>query len=261
MKFMRLQIRWLFFVVFASVSLCGDLARASVFDFREGRFTALELEGQILWQGRNDARIPGDTGSRFSLRDVISTPVGGLRVEPTYVISERHQLRGVFAPLTLEGTDRLTQSVRFQKTDFNAAIPVDASFKFNSYRLTYRYRFFDNKKWLVYGGLTAKVRDAHIKIRQGNSFEESTNVGFVPLLHAAASYRFLPELSAEFEADALAAPQGRAEDLRIGLRWNIVPSGFSALLGYRLLEGGADNSKVFTFALFHYGTLAVAYSI
>jgi len=53
------------------------------------------------------------------------------------------------------------------------------------------------------------------------------------------------------EIDALGAPQGRAEDIAIslGYTFNENTSGF---LGYRLLEGGADSDKVYTFALINY---------
>ncbi len=51
--------------------------------------------------------------------------------------------------------------------------------------------------------------------------------------------------------DALAAPQGRAEDVFAGLLVSLKPN-VSLKTGYRLLEGGADNDEVYTFAAFHY---------
>ena len=53
------------------------------------------------------------------------------------------------------------------------------------------------------------------------------------------------------EGDALAAPQGRAEDIFAGI---LVHTGkrWSVKAGYRFLEGGADNDEVYTFALVHY---------
>jgi len=52
-------------------------------------------------------------------------------------------------------------------------------------------------------------------------------------------------------ADALAAPQGRAEDIFAGI---VVDAGkqWSIKAGYRFLEGGADNDEVYTFAAVHY---------
>ncbi|MCM2323495.1 MAG: hypothetical protein NDJ90_09560 [Oligoflexia bacterium] len=244
------------------LSLLSCPALASVLEPRErGSFT-LEAEAQLLWQGRNDAAVPGDTGTRFSLKDALSSPAFGIRLEPTYSLSDRHQLRGVFAPLTLEDAGRLSQDVAFQGAAFSPSSPVTAVFKFNSYRLTYRYALVaapESPDWLVQVGLTAKIRDARIALRQGGLSAEKTNVGFVPLLHFAAAYRLGAGWQAEAELDALAAPQGRAEDVRLGLRKRFDDSGLSATAGYRILEGGADNDTVFTFALFHYAVLGLAY--
>jgi hypothetical protein len=59
-----------------------------------------------------------------------------------------------------------------------------------------------------------------------------------------------------FDADALAAPQGRAEDVL--LAFQVRPrEGISLYAGYRTVEGGADNDEVFSFAWFHYGAIGL----
>ena len=54
-----------------------------------------------------------------------------------------------------------------------------------------------------------------------------------------------------FEGDAAVAPQGRAEDAEFALVYQKSEK-WSVRLGYRILEGGADNDKVYSFALFNY---------
>ncbi|HAR41789.1 MAG TPA: hypothetical protein DCS07_04045 [Bdellovibrionales bacterium] len=241
-----------------AVSFTTGLAEASVMPANAEQ-SSVELEGQVLWQGRNDAAIPGDTGTRFSLREILKSSTAGFRLEASYPLSERSQLRGVFAPLTIQDSGTLLSPVSFQGSSFNTTEPIETIFKFNSYRLTYRYRFIQNDDWTLFAGLTAKVRDAKISLRQGSAFQEKANLGFVPLLYCAAAYHFNTDWQAELEFDALAAPQGRAEDLRLALRKNFSVRGLSAALGYRILEGGADNKTVFTFALFHYATASVGF--
>jgi len=73
----------------------------------------------------------------------------------------------------------------------------------------------------------------------------------VPLLHAYARLQATDRLALEAEADALAAPQGRAEDVSLKAVFR-VSDAVSVDVGYRLLEGGADNDEVYTFAFFHY---------
>ncbi|MBK8644916.1 MAG: hypothetical protein IPN15_22695 [Saprospiraceae bacterium] len=61
------------------------------------------------------------------------------------------------------------------------------------------------------------------------------------------------------DGDALAAPQGRAEDVLIAATYNFSKN-FSIRAGYRILEGGADNDRVYNFALFHYASVGISYT-
>lgn len=96
-----------------------------------------------------------------------------------------------------------------------------------------------------------KVRDAQIGLdgKPGNSVK--ANLGGVPLVYGFARYQASDRIAFEGEFDALAAPQGRAEDLSLKAVLRLSDT-IDADIGYRLLEGGADNDKVYTFALFHY---------
>jgi hypothetical protein len=246
----------LIFVLFFSGS-----ADASGLPGPESKSFDFEFEGQILWQGRNDAAVPGDIGTRFSLRDVLKSPVPGYRFEFAYRLSDRHQLRAVVAPLTIKDTGSLTRPVLFQGANFAPGVPTEGVYQFNSYRLTYRYAFVLTDDWTFLGGLTLKLREAEISLRQGSLFQEKTNVGSVPLLYGALAYRFSRDWQAELEFDALAAPQGRAEDVRLCLRKKFPGSGFSAAVGGRILEGGADNDEVYAFSLFQYVIAGLAYEI
>jgi hypothetical protein len=242
------------------VVLNWNFAEASVLTPRGDKKFSAEFEGQTVWQGRNQVAVPGDTGTRFSLREILQSAEIAYRLELSYALSERSQLRAVYAPLTLDDSGTFSAPLNFQGQTFASGVPTQASYKFNSYRLTYRYRFIENDQWSLQGGLTAKIRDAHIRLRQGALFEEKVNVGFVPLVHGAVAYQIAPQWQAELEFDALAAPQGRAEDVRLGLRHSFFDSGASAAAGVRLLEGGADNDTVYTFSFFQYAFLAVGYT-
>ena len=59
--------------------------------------------------------------------------------------------------------------------------------------------------------------------------------------------RFPRELSTVFETDAPAAPKGRVVDAALMLRWKLNPRP-QVDLGYRILEGGADNKELNTWA-------------
>jgi hypothetical protein len=218
----------------------------------------IELEGGPVWQTRNDVRIPNEGGTKFSLVDLIgSGPFASVRLEAAYNISRRHGLRLVLAPLTISGTGTLDEPVEFAGASFAAGIPTEGRYRFNSYRLTYRYRFHDGRKWRWHIGFTAKIRDAKVALQQEGASASDSNVGPVPLIHLAGQVRLGPRWRISGDLDALGAPQGRAEDLALKVRYDPTER-WSLALGYRTLEGGADSDTVYTFAWLHYVVASVA---
>ncbi len=143
------------------------------------------------------------------------------RIYLSYDFNEKHGLRLLFAPLTIEGDGTPSEEIRFDGETFPADVVTHASYTFNSYRLTYRYRFHDGENWRWHVGFTAKIRDAEVIVSQASNEASYDNLGFVPLLHLAGEWKMTDRWSAILDADALAAPQGRAEDvaLKIGYRF------------------------------------------
>jgi hypothetical protein len=141
--------------------------------------------------------------------------------------------------------------VDFDDATFPAETPVESTFRFNSYRLTYRQLLIDSPKFQLRAGVSGKVRDAAIRLEGGGQDAEDANLGFVPLLSFSATWFAHPSLRVVLDGDALAAPQGRAEDILLAA---VAPLNehVSLKAGYRILEGGADNDTVYTFSLFHY---------
>ena len=221
---------------------------------------ALEIEGGPVWQSRNDARIPNDrSGTRFSLRDLAgSGPWAAGRLYVSWSIGERQVLRALAAPLSVTETGRLDRVVDFAGATYQPAVPTEATYKFNSYRLSYRYRFHNGARWTWWTGFTAKMRDAKIELRQGAVTSRKTDLGFVPLLHLAGDCRLAAKWRFTLDADALAGGPGRAEDVALklardlGERWTIAG-------GYRTVEGGADVDEVYTFAWLHYAVVSLTH--
>lgn len=211
---------------------------------------SVEVELGSAWQARNDVRIPNDGGDRFSLKDVIGTEAQGYgRLSFNYDFDDRHGLRLVYAPLKISEVGELGDAVSFADENFNAG-PVEALYQFDASRLTYRYTLSERERSRLRVGFTALVRDAEVRLTQDGTTARDTNVGVVPLLHLAGAYNLSDFWSLTFDLDALAAPQGRAFDL--GLRAEYALSErWGLMLGYRTLEGGADNDTVYNFAWFN----------
>jgi hypothetical protein len=220
----------------------------------------LALEAGPVWQSRNDVQIPNDeTGTRFSLVDLLGTgPQPAARLYVTWNINERHGIRALLAPLSLTGTGTPETPVDFAGERYEPGTPVDGTYKFNSWRLGYRYRLVARDRLDLFIGLTAKIRDAKVKLQQGDTSSEKTDVGFVPLLHLATDWRFLEGWHLRFDFEGLAGGPGRAFDVALllaydlGDRWDIGA-------GYRTVEGGADVESVYNFAWLHYAVGAVTY--
>jgi hypothetical protein len=218
-----------------------------------------DLETGMVFSILNDVRIPGDTGTDLSLTNDLETPPDYFfRLRAGVTLAGRHHIFLLFAPLRLKAKGTLDHDLNFSGETFPAQTPLRADYRFDSYRLTYRYDFFRSERWELGAGLTAKIRDAAISL-DGPVFREKPNTGFVPLINFSARWKFQKDWSLLLEGDALAAPQGRAEDILLALTFRLNES-VEARLGYRLLEGGADNPEVYTFALINYAVLGLTAS-
>jgi hypothetical protein len=216
---------------------------------------SLEVEGGVAFNTINDVQIPGTTGTRFSLtKDLDADPARCVRLRLGYDVNERHHLCALVAPLRIVARGAVDAPIRFQGVEYAARTPLEARYRFDSYRVTYSYDAYVRGSWRVGVGLTAKIRDAEIALDGADTKTKTTNTGFVPLVHFLFAWTPRPALQLLCEGDALAGPQGRAEDVFLGLGYQVRPQ-FVLKAGYRILEGGADVDSVYNFALVHYLTL------
>lgn len=233
---------------------------ASAASAQEKRFT-FSVEGGGVWQSRNVAQISNDaTGTRFSLRSLTGNgPSGYVRFEGTYGWrDDKHQIRVLVAPLTIKGTGTSAAPIRFDGQIFAANAPIRATYRFDSYRATYRYKFYEGNGWRWWVGGTIKVRDANVKLQQGARVEDDPNTGPVPLINLYGSYAISDRLSFVLDFDGLIAPQGRAFDIAAKVEYALTDD-LALGVGYRMLEGGADNDDVYTFAWLHYALVSATY--
>lgn len=218
---------------------------------------SVELEAGPAWQGYNDVEIPNDGSStRFSLKELAGTgpwPAGRLYV--TWNVAGRHGLRLLLAPLSLAETGVVREPLRFAGEEYAAGEPTKATYTFNSYRLSYRYRVYSSERTTAHIGFTAKIRDAVIELEQGATTSRKDDLGFVPLLHLSGDWRFSERWTATFDADALAGGPGRAIDAALKLGYDF--GSWRLQAGYRTVEGGADVTEVYTFAWLHYAVASV----
>jgi hypothetical protein len=236
----------------------------SLYPQEEIRYTdprfSFEFEVGPVWQSLNDVQIPNSKeGTRFSLADFVgNVPFPSSRLYITWNISQRHGVRLLLAPFAYKKSGEFTSPVNFAGETFEPGLLTDATYKFNSWRLTYRYRFYKNTRWLWKIGFTSKIRDAKIQLEQPGKSAQKTDVGFVPLLHISGTYIITDKWSIRADIDALAGGPGRAEDVSLFLSCK-ASEHWRLSTGYRTLEGGADVEEVYNFAWFNFLVISTAY--
>ncbi len=226
------------------------------------RATALvqmDFETGIAGSGYNDVRYPGDSGTKISLsRDLTLDQSMFWRARVSYSFGDHHTVSLLAAPLRLEGSGTVPRDVTFGEAVFPAGTFVQTKYRFDSYRVTYRYDFYRHDNLRLGIGLTGKIRDAAISIHSGTLSSEKANTGFVPLVNFRADLDISRRVGLLLDGDALAAPQGRAEDVLLAVTVRATKT-IQAKFGYRILEGGADNDEVYTFALVNYLVLGAVW--
>lgn len=217
------------------------------------------LTGGTSYQLRNDIQIPNsDLGTRFSLADLAGEgPVGAARFEAKWAINEKHGLRIMLAPLSYTEAVTFEDTVQFEGETYQPRQPTDASYKFNSWRVGYFYQFIDTSRTQVDVGATLKVRDAEIRLEQGETVAFNEDLGLVPLLYFSANHRLSDQWRVGLDVDALGGGPGRAIDLGVTADYAINERLLVGLEA-RILDGGADIDELFNFAQF--GSIGVSVS-
>jgi hypothetical protein len=217
----------------------------------------IDIEGGLAISGYNDARIPGDDGTLFSFSEELkSDDEFYYRLRLYYTLADRHSFSILYAPLSINATGNLDKDVKFRDLVFSPNENIEGTYTFNSYRFTYRYKVYKGESFEFGIGLTAKIRDAEIGLKSETQETVKDDFGFVPLINFRAFLKLNEKFGLLLSGDALAAPQGRAEDVLIAVTYN-QSENFRVKIGYRILEGGADNDEVYTFSFINYAALGI----
>ena len=213
--------------------------------------TFVNIESGVLFTGLNNIRN-GTNGTLFSLKNDLSTPPSSfLRLRAGFLLNNKHHFSILYAPLKSLVTGTIDRNILFDGKYFKANIPLEAVYKFNSYRLTYNRRIIDNNKFKFGLGLSAKIRDAGTSLKNKELLSENFSVGFVPLINVLANWNISQKAVIDFLGEGIIASKGRAIDLSLSGRYSFTKS-LEGNIGYRLLEGGADGTKRYNFIQFHF---------
>lgn len=215
----------------------------------------IDIESGLAFSGYNDVQIPRSTGTLISLYNELKpNPTLFVRGRFGYLINNRHWISLLIAPLRIDGKGSVNRDVVFEGVTFPANTELNSRYRFDSYRITYRYTLVQKDKIKFGLGFTAKIRDASISLKSDSLFSEKTNTGFVPIINFNLQWLLNDKVSFLLDGDALASPYGRAEDVFTGIVYN-VNKNLDLKLGYRILEGGANVEEVYNFTLINYASI------
>ena len=221
--------------------------------------TFINFESGAFFTGINDIRN-GNNGTLFSLKNDFSTSVNPfLRFRTGFLLNSEHHFSFLYAPLKIVESVNTEKNILFDDKDFKANLPIEVVYKFNSYRFTYNRRIIikDNFKFGL--GLSAKIRDAGVSLKNKELLSENFSIGFVPLINLLANYDLSQKMGIDFFGEGIIASKGRAIDLSLSGRYSFTKN-LQGNIGYRMLEGGADGTYRYNFVQLHFIFASLNYS-
>lgn len=218
----------------------------------------VNVETGAAFTGLNTIRN-GSDGTFLSLKNDLESPVSPyVRLRFGYVLNEKHHFSILIAPLKLTVTGVLNSDVIFNSEIYEANSPLEAVYKFNSYRFTYNRRIINADTFNFGLGLSAKIRDAGTSLKNSKRYNEDFGTGFVPLINMIANWKITEKIGLDFFGEGLAASRGRAIDVAITGNYTFNKN-LQGNIGYRILDGGSDGTNNYNFVQFHYAVISVTY--
>lgn len=245
-------------IVFLVLLLLLTLLVSHVFSQSEWK---LRLMPQAVFGGRNTVQRPNnEEGTKVSLNsefDRKNKVTFSPRIELEYSYN-RHHFIATAALLNDKFEGSSNRDIWYNGELFDAGEHIDTKYKFNTYRIGYRYRLVEEPKITFELGGTILFRDAYISMQDKEKEAKFSNFGFAPLLSYYLEWKTSQQFSLLSYGDAFAIKIGRAEDIFAGAKYRFTPK-VSGIAGYRLLEGGSDGDKVYTMAAFHFISLGIGF--
>jgi len=240
----------------------GHAAEAGV---DSGWRMALDVERFEL--GRVAVRKPNtDEADRFDARAYTGSTGVAPRLNAVRDVDwwGRHgEFRVLLAPLEVRGAADLKAPLRHDGTVFQAGQPLDVIYKFNTYRFSYTEPSWAGQtgRWALRWGGTLALRDARIRLAQGQVQEDFKNWGPVPLAYFSAARPFGATLRWVTEADVFPAPGGGGLlDVATGLEWQLSPK-LRLRAGWRQEVGGAEAPDFFNALRQKAASVGLAYAL
>lgn len=217
-----------------------------------------DIETGIVNVNRNDASsswknsfgdLNGLDGTLFSYANDFNNPIKPLfrfRASYTFGKSKKHFLSFLATPVQYKTEGILNNPITFNSNVFEANQKTEGFYKFNGYRLTYRYYFVQRDDLILGLGITLNLRDAEFSLKQGSKYERNYNRGLVPLINTYLNYKFTDKIGVLVDGDVFYVDKtGGAIDYLTGFNYTLNKN-ISFKTGYRFFSGvGSEKGNVY----------------
>ncbi len=108
------------------------------------------------------------------------------------VLFKQHRISFLYQPLKIETNSKFKEDRVIDGVNFSANTPMEITYSFPFYRLTYGYDFFSQDNLDLAVGGAVQLRNASIVFKEvgGTQMAVSQNFGVVPALHIYFRYQF-----------------------------------------------------------------------
>jgi hypothetical protein len=188
------------------------------------------------------------------------------------VLGGHHRITFLYQPLTLntrtvvDKNSASTDDIVIDGTHFPSGTPLDVTYGFDFWRMSYLYDFSNNPRTILGIGASLQVRNASIVFTSNGlpapvsgpteARAVSQNIGPVPILKMHAAHWFSPLFGLDFEADGFYASSaffngatraftGWIWDAALSAKSQIMPNA-AAFLTVRSIGGGASGSNAYS---------------
>lgn len=187
--------------------------------FQTGRTEEGATRFDFVTQGGQDILFPFD---RY---------VAGL------TIKDKHNIGLLYQPLTVNTNVTFREDVMMDSVMFVAGTPMELSYGFPFYRVTYSYSFVKNEKLQLAAGLALQARNASIifKAIDGSAMTVANNVGPVPSINLYGKYTFNDGLYVSLDATGLYASSAIINGASFAFEGSLLDASLRA--GYPVMPG------------------------
>ncbi len=177
------------------------------------------------------------------------------------IVASQHRFTVLYQPLTIKTQTVAgrngTGAVQIDDVLFAPGTPLNLTYGFDFFRLSYLYDFIAEEASQLGIGLSFQLRNANIDFSSADGLQRvvQNNVGLVPIIKIKAAHRFAPEFGIDFEADGFYASsavfngagrpfEGWIWDAALRLESQLI-EGATAFLSIRTIGGGASGNNAY----------------